>query len=119
LWKLTDKFSAVSQVTHYPGLTMTTFSNFFRSLVLTTIFSFLVPVFLVGGILLILCLFSYIYGLKTIISGVFLQIFHFLATFGSGSPLNGLLTISLTCGFVGSLFDIYVYYRHQILRTDS
>jgi hypothetical protein len=29
------------------------------------------------------------------------------------------LTIGLTCGFVGALFDIYVYYRYQILRTDS
>jgi len=98
---------------------MTNFSNFFRSLVLTTIFSFLVPVFLVGGVLSVLCLFSYIPGLQAMISGVFVQILHFLATFDSGSPLNGLLTISFTCGFVGSLFDIYVYYRYQILRTDS
>jgi nitrate/nitrite transporter NarK len=48
-----------------------------------------------------------------------MQILHFLATFGTGSCLNGLLTIGLTCGFVGALFDIYVYYRYQILHTDS
>jgi len=98
---------------------MTIFNNFLRSLVLTTIFSFLVPVFLVGGMLLILSLFRYIPGLQGMISDVSIQILHFLATFGSGSSLNGLFTISLTCGFVGGLFDIYVYYRYQILRTDS
>ena len=116
---MADKFSAISQVTHYPGLTMTIFSNFFRSLVLTTIFSFLVPVFLIGGLLVVLCLFGYVPGLQGIISDVSIQILHFLATFGSGSSFNGLLTIGLTCGFVGALFDIYVYYRYQILRTDS
>jgi hypothetical protein len=114
-----DKFSAISQVTHYPGLTMTIFSNFFRSLVLTTIFSFLVPVFFIRGLLVVLCLFGYVPGLQGIISDVSIQILYFLATFGSGSSFNGLLTIGLTCGFVGALFDIYVYYRYQILRTDS
>ncbi|MDP5018089.1 hypothetical protein FJR11_02795 [Anabaena sp. UHCC 0187] len=98
---------------------MTIFSNFFRSLVLTTIFSFLVPVFLVGGLLLVLSLFSYVPGLQGMISDVSSQILHFLATFGSGNSLNGLFIISSTCGFVGALFDIYVYYRYQILRTDA
>ena len=98
---------------------MTIFSNFFRSLLLTTIFSFLVPVFLVGGLLVVLSLFSYVPGLQGMISDVSIKILHFLATFGSGSSLNGLQTIGLTCGFVGALFDIYVYYRYQILRTDS
>jgi hypothetical protein len=98
---------------------MTTFSNFFRSLVLTSIFGFLVPVFPVGAMLLVLSLFSYIPGLQGMISDVTMEILHFLATFGSGSSVNGLLTIGLTCGFVGALFDIYVYSRHLILRIDS
>ncbi len=98
---------------------MTIFSNFFRSLILTTIFSFLAPVFLIGGLLVVLSLFSYVPGLQGMISAVSIQILHFLATFGTGSSLNGLFIISLTCGFVGALFDIYVYYRYQILRTDS
>jgi hypothetical protein len=116
---LADNFSVISPVTHYLALIMTIFSNFFRSLVLTTIFSFLVPVFLVGGLFLVLSLFGYVPGLQGIISDVSMQIMHFLATFGSGSSLNGLFTISLTCGFVGALFDIYVHYRYQILHTDS
>ena len=93
--------------------------NFFRSLVLTTIFSFIAPVFLFGGILSFLSLFSCIPGLQGIISNISVQIIHFLDTFGSGSSLNGVFTISLTCGFVGALFDTYVYYRSIILRTDS
>jgi hypothetical protein len=93
--------------------------NFFRSLILTTVFSFIAPIFLFGGILLFLSLFSYIPGLQGMIADTSVQVIHFLDTFGSGSSLNGLFTIGLTCGFVGALFDTYVYYRSQILRTDS
>jgi hypothetical protein len=93
--------------------------NFFRSLILTTVFSFIAPIFLFGGILLFLSLFSYIPGLQGMIADTSVQVIHFLDTFGRGSSLNGLFTIGLTCGFVGALFDTYVYYRSQILRTDS
>ena len=93
--------------------------NFFRSLILTTVFSFIAPIFLFGGILFFLSLFSYIPGLQGMIADTSVQVIHFLDTFGSGSSLNGLFTIGLTCGFVGALFDTYVYYRSQILRTDS
>ncbi|OUL20037.1 hypothetical protein BV378_30800 [Nostoc sp. RF31YmG] len=98
---------------------MTIFTNFLRSLVLTTIFSFVVPMFLVGGFLLLLSLVGHIPGLQRIAEAIATQIIHFLATFGSGTPLRGLLVISLTCSFVGALFDIYAYYRCQILRIDS
>ncbi|MFM6202285.1 MAG: hypothetical protein ACKPE1_24645, partial [Dolichospermum sp.] len=61
--------------------------NFFRSLVLTTVFSFIAPIFLFGGILLVLSIFSYIPGLQGMISAT-VQIIHFLDTFGSGSSFN-------------------------------
>ncbi|OUL21709.1 hypothetical protein BV372_31515 [Nostoc sp. T09] len=98
---------------------MTIFTNFLRSLLLTIIFSFVVPMFLVGGFLLLLSLVGHIPGLDGITEAIATQIIHFLATFGSGTPLHGLVVISLTCSFVGALFDIYVYYRCQILRIDS
>jgi uncharacterized membrane protein len=98
---------------------MTIFTNFLRSLLLTAIFSFVVPMFLVGGFLLVLSLLGYFPGLQEITEAIATQIIHFLATFGSGTPLRGLLVISLTCSFVGGLFDTYVYYRCQILRIDS
>ncbi|MHC5830669.1 MAG: hypothetical protein ACYT04_85675, partial [Nostoc sp.] len=58
-------------------------------------------------------------GLQELTEAIAIQIRHFLATFGSGTPLRGLFVISLTCTFVGVLFDMYVYYRCQILRIGS
>jgi hypothetical protein len=98
---------------------MTIFTNFLRSLLLTIIFSFLAPIFLIGGGLLFLSLIGHFPGLQEFTETIATQIVHFLATFGSGTPLRGLFVISLTCSFVGALFDMYAYYRCQILRIDS
>jgi hypothetical protein len=98
---------------------MTIFTNFLRSLLLTIIFSFLAPIFLIGGGLLFLSLIGHFPGLQEFTEAMATQIVHFLATFGSGTPLRGLFVISLTCSFVGALFDMYAYYRCQILRIDS
>ncbi|TAF07809.1 MAG: hypothetical protein EAZ77_08525 [Nostocales cyanobacterium] len=98
---------------------MSIFTNFLRSLLLTTVFSFIAPMFLVGGVLVCLCLSGFVPGLQGLTEDIPTQILYFLATFGTGSPINGLFIISLTCGFVGGLFDIYAYYRYQILRIDS
>ncbi|MHC5720949.1 MAG: hypothetical protein ACYTX0_55250 [Nostoc sp.] len=98
---------------------MTIFTNFLRSLLLTIIFSFVAPMLLVGGGLLFLSLSSHFPGLQELTEAIAIQIRHFLATFGSGTPLRGLFVISLTCTFVGVLFDMYVYYRCQILRVGS
>ena len=98
---------------------MTLFTKFLCSVFLATVFSFIAPIFVVGGVILCLFVFGYVPGLQGMIESILTQIIHFLATFGSGSPLNGLLIIGLTCGFVGALFDTYAYYRYQILRIDS
>lgn len=98
---------------------MNMFTNFLRSLLLTVIFSFAVPMFLVGGVLLLLTLIGYFPGLQELAEVSATRIVHFLAIFGSGTAFRGLLVISLTCSFVGALFDTYAYYRCQILRIDS
>lgn len=98
---------------------MNIFTNFLRSLVLTIIFSFVAPMFLIGGILLILSGLGYFPGLQPLTEASARGILHFLAIFGSGNSLRGLLIISLTWSFVGALFDTYAYYRCQILRIDS
>ncbi|MFN6558357.1 MAG: hypothetical protein RMY28_000920 [Nostoc sp. ChiSLP01] len=98
---------------------MTIFTNFLRSLALTIVFSFVAPIFLVGTGLLFLFLIGHLPGLQELTEAIATEIVHFLATFGSGTPLRGLFVISLTCSFVGTLFDIYVCYRCQILRIDS
>ncbi|BAY64238.1 MULTISPECIES: hypothetical protein [Calothrix] len=98
---------------------MTTFTNFLRSLLLTAIFSFLVPMFLVGGFLLLLPVIGYVPGFDALTDAIASQILYFLGIFGTDSPLRGLIVISLTFSFVGALFDVYAYYRCQILRIDS
>ncbi len=98
---------------------MAIFTNFLRSLLLTIIFSFVAPMLLVGGGFFLLSLIGYFPGLQELTEAIATQVMHFLATFGSGTPLHGLFVISLTCSFVGALFDMYVYYRYQILRINS
>ena len=97
---------------------MTIFTNFLRSLLLTIIFSFVLPMFLIGGGFLFLSLLGNFPGLQELTEAIATEIMHFLATFGSGTPLRGLFVISLTFSFVGALFDMFVYYRYQILRID-
>jgi hypothetical protein len=98
---------------------MTIFTNFLRSLLLTIIFSFVTPLFFVGVCLFSLSLIGYFPGIQDVSEAIATHIIHFLATFGSGTPLRGIFVICLTCSFVGALFDTYVYYRCQILRSDS
>ena len=91
-------------------------ANFLRSIILSVIFSFFAPVFLVGGISIVLFSLGHIPGLQQASIAIITQISQFLAMFGSGTPLRGLFVISLTCSFVGALFDTYACYRYQILR---
>ena len=95
---------------------MVTIANFLRSLLLTIIFSFVAPLFLIGGLLSIIFLFGYLPGLQGVTEVVANHILQFLSIFGTGAPLRGIFVISLTCSFVGALFDTYAYYRCQILR---
>lgn len=98
---------------------MTIFTNFLRSLLLTIIFCFVAPMFLVGACLLFLSLIGHFPGVQYLTVAYATHIMRFLATFGSGTPLRGMIVISLTCTFVGALFDTYAYYRGQILRSHS
>lgn len=95
---------------------MTIFTNFLRSLLLTVIFSFVTPLFLFGGVFVVVFLIGYIPALQYVTEASATHILQFLTIFGSGNPLHGLFVISLTCSFVGALFDTYAYYRCQILR---
>jgi hypothetical protein len=95
---------------------MMTSIAFFRSLVLTTLLSFTAPVLLIGTALVGLSLVGRIPAIEPIAQAGASQILGFLAVFGSGDAVEGLLIIGLTCGVVGALFDTYAYYRHQNLR---
>jgi hypothetical protein len=90
--------------------------NFLRSVLLTSVFSFITPILFVGGMLTFIYLVGCIPGLAIIGQSGVESIYQFLATFGSGSPLEGVWVIGLTCSLVGALFDTYAFYRYQSLR---
>lgn len=86
-----------------------------RSLCLATLLSFAVPILLFGAVLAGLSLVGYVPGLEDIGQAGATSILSFLAVFGSGCPVQGLLIIGMSCGLVGGLFDTYTSYRYQKL----
>jgi hypothetical protein len=95
---------------------MSILSNLLRSLLLTGIFSFLTPVVFIGFIVVALFLLGHIPRLEIVgIEGVE-QILRFLAVFGSGSSVRGVIVISSASALVGVLFDAYALYRYQSFR---
>ena len=91
-------------------------SNFLLSLILAALMSFAAPVVLVGGILGILFTASYLPGLVELGKEGAIQVLNFLAVFGNGKPLQGMLTLGLTVSIVGILLDLLNFYRYQSLR---
>jgi hypothetical protein len=91
-------------------------SNFLRSLAIAALFSSIAPTIPISGILVGTWLLSHIPGLEPIPQLATNMLLAFLDTFGSGSPWQGMLTISLACGFVGALFDTYNFYSFQSSR---
>ena len=69
-----------------------------------------------GAILVSLLLVGYIPLFENASETGVEQVLNFLATFGSGQPVHGLIVIGFTCGLVGGLFDTYAFYRYQNLR---
>jgi hypothetical protein len=95
---------------------MSILPNLLRSLVLTALLSFVAPIVLMTVLVVALCGIGYIPGLETIGQTGTTQLLTFLAVFGSGCPVQGILVIGLTCSLVGTLFDTYAFYRYQILN---
>lgn len=95
---------------------MSILPNLLRSLVLTGLFSFLTPVAFIGIILATLLSIGYIPHLDIVGKAGVAQVFHFLSIFGSGSIIQGILTIATTASLVGVLFDAYTFYRYQNFR---
>ncbi len=95
---------------------MSILPNFLRSLLLTTLLSFVAPIALVIVLLAALSGIGCIPGLETISQAGTAQLSQFLAVFGSGCPVEGVIVIGLTCSFVGALFDTYAFYRYQSLN---
>jgi hypothetical protein len=82
---------------------------YLRSLVITAIMTFLIPLVLLGGILLLLT------ALQTLFPriGAIHHLQGFLTILGSGSPRQGVLLVGTVSSLVGMLFDTYAFYRYQ------
>jgi hypothetical protein len=96
---------------------MSILPNFLRSLVLTTLLSFVAPIVLVSALLVFALGVGSLPGLESVGQVGTTQLLTFLAVFGSGSPLEGAVVIGLTCSLVGALFDTYAFYRYQSLNN--
>jgi len=81
--------------------------NFLRSLLLTSVFSFVAPLLLIGAGLSCFYLISHLPCLQELGHFGADRILKFLATFGSGRPIEGFLVIGITFSLVGVLFDTY------------
>ena len=88
------------------------------SLVLTTAFTFSAPMALTGLLLGLLILIGYIPGCYWLATNCAEKITGFLAVFGSGYPVQGIIVISLAFAFVGGVFDIFNFYRYQSMSGE-
>ena len=83
------------------------------SLLLTAIFSFTLPLLIVGGLLTALVVLSTATALAPLSQEWMAQVLDFLRTLGNGNPWHGAITLGGTASTVGVLFDTYNFYRFQ------
>ncbi|WP_421658264.1 hypothetical protein [Leptothermofonsia sp. ETS-13] len=95
---------------------MMTLPTFLRSLLLTGALSFAAPIVLIGTVLISFYVVGQVPFIDAFSQAGVTQILNFLAVFGNGDAVEGMLIIGLTCSLVGALFDTYAFYRHQNLR---
>ena len=81
--------------------------------------SFAVPVTLIGCAIAFFNIISYIPGFWELGQQMASHIWDLLAVFGSGKPLQGLITLGATASVVGILLDILNFYRYQSIRDQD
>lgn len=93
--------------------------NWIRSLLLTVLLSFMAPIVLLGGLLAILSAISYFPGMDLVGHFSTKILSEFLAAFGNGYRLQGIVTIGLTCSLVGGLLDLFNLYNYESYSHNS
>ena len=91
-------------------------AHFFLSLFLAASMSFFLPVLLFGTLLGFLALVGYIPGFFEVSNEGIVYILNFLAVFGTGKPLQGIITLGFTVSIAGILLDLLNFYRYQSWR---
>ncbi|MEA5418523.1 hypothetical protein VB712_04740 [Spirulina sp. CCNP1310] len=84
-----------------------------QSFLLTAIFSFTLPLLLIGSLLGSLTVVHWLPGLTAIGYQASNFVVNFLATFGDGHALNGSFVIAAAFGFVGGLFYACTPYHYH------
>lgn len=84
-----------------------------QSLLVAAVLGFVLPLPVIGGILGLAAIASYLPGIESAAVSLFAQMGYFLTIFGGGSELQGVIAISLTCAFVCMLLDGFVFYQNQ------
>ena len=74
--------------------------------------SFAAPIVLIGCAIAFLNLVSYVPGFWESSNSGISYILDFLAVFGSGKPLHGMITLGVTVSIVGILLDMLNLYRN-------
>ena len=90
--------------------------NFIRSLLLASALGFVAPSLLLGFTLASLWLVSNIPVLAAIGRSGSSALLQFLATFGRGHPLEGVVAIALSCSVVAALFETYAFSQYPSER---
>lgn len=80
-------------------------------LLLTVLFSFTIPVVLLAAGLAIMCATSLLPGLAAASWEAYGHLVSFLATFGGGCPVTGIVTIGSSSAFAGGLFGLAILQR--------
>ena len=91
-------------------------SNIFVSLFLAAFVSFVAPVVLIGSAIALFAIVGYIPGFWELSDRMTSCLLDFLAVFGNGKPIQGIITLGITVSIVGILFDILNFYRYQSIR---
>jgi len=92
---------------------MNILSNPIAGLLLTTFVSFIAPVVAIGTILAGSYLVGWLPGFTVIGHIGSDSIVGFLTIFGSGLPINGMITIGLASAFVGALLELFSFCVHR------
>ena len=85
-----------------------------QSLIVTSMLSFMAPLFFLGLAVAGLSLSAYIPILTGMNQLLIEQILKFLGVFGNGSAVEGSLVIAIACSLVGMLFDAYNFYYRSL-----
>jgi UPF0716 family protein affecting phage T7 exclusion len=81
--------------------------------------SFALPVVLFGSVLGFLTITSYVPGFLALSNQGTLYMLNFLAVFGDGKPIQGIITLGVTVSIAGILLDVLNFYRYQSLRDED